>query len=363
MKKIEDPKKFFDLLEKSIIEVIDRDGGVIKKDTLKLIEYRNKYSNLQTPSLTLFHGETPLKTSLFKIKYECSCGNVNIIHLKKFLNKSTLICPKCRETEEKRKRHSELLRNPNFKKKVNPTKINDLSKLIELSNNDFKLESSDFINNYFEKNLTISEFDRLKSNIVKINGVDIRGIEFQFIPFLKVGNQSKYSQYIIVGNKKTLLSNVQFKCEECGKHFNTTRKPKEKIKNHKIMCLSCSFCNKTFKIRRYTTKFGDGITYQSNLEKEFIEKCESLDIRVLDGYTINYSHNNKYRKYKIDFLLPEHNFLIELKGNHIWHRKQMKSGVWKIKQLSAENYSQSNGLTYKLLFQENIKNFFETIKI
>ena len=122
MKKLEDTKKFFDLLEKSIIEVNNNDGVVIQKESLKLLEYKNKYSNLDVSSLTLFDNGTPLNSKLYKVKYKCLCGNVSNIHLKKFLSKTTLVCAKCRENEDKRKRHSELLRNPNFKKKIVPSK-------------------------------------------------------------------------------------------------------------------------------------------------------------------------------------------------------------------------------------------------
>jgi predicted SprT family Zn-dependent metalloprotease len=363
MKKLEDPKKFFDLLEKSIIEVIDNQGFVINKDKLKIVEYKNKYSNLSFPSPTLFDGEKPLKTSLFKIKYECLCGNISTIHLKKFLSKNTLICPKCRETEEKRERHSKLLGDPNFKKKSRIGKIIDINQLIDISFKEFYSEPSEFIEKYFNKNITISEFENIKDRIVEVNGINIQGVDYRFVPFLKVGNQSKYSQYLIIDKQKTLLSNIQYRCEICESHFNTTRRIKEKIKNHTIMCQSCSFCNKTFKIRKHETIFGDIISYQSKLEKKFIQKCEGLGIKILNGDTVEYLYEGKLRKYRIDFLLPEYKILIELKGNHIWHRKQLETGKWRIKQLSAENYSQSNGLIYKLLFQENIDDFFESIKI
>ena len=153
MKKLEDTKKFFVLLEKSIIEVYNNDSVIIKKESLKLLEYKNKYSNLDVSSLTLFNNETPLNSKLYKVKYECLCGNINNIHLKKFLSKTTLVCPKCKENEDKRKKHSELLRNPNFKKKIVSVKRNDLEFLIKKSTNDFKLENKDFINKYYETHI------------------------------------------------------------------------------------------------------------------------------------------------------------------------------------------------------------------
>jgi predicted SprT family Zn-dependent metalloprotease len=362
MKKSEDPKKFFDLLEKSIIEVSDS-NNVINKTNLRLGEYKNKYSNLSTPTITLFSGDTPLNRNSYTIKYMCLCGNISTILLKKFLIKNSLVCSKCRETEEKRKKHSELLKNPNFKKKVVIPVKTDLTSLINKSVLEFELESSEFIDNYFRKNVSEVEYNQIKSKIVKINGIEIIGKDVKFIPILRVNNQSKYSQYVLIDDKKTHLSNIQYRCDNCENNFNTTRRPKEKLKNYKILCPSCSFCNKTFKIKKYTTKFDDIITYQSNFEKDFIGRCELLNIRILDGDTVNYRFKNINHKYRIDFLLPDYKFLIELKANHIWHRKQLQSGVWKIKQSEAENYSSRNGLTYKLLFQEDIENFFTSIKI
>lgn len=363
MKKLDNPKKFFDLLEKSIIEVVNIDGDIIRNESLKLMEYKNKYSNLNVPSLTLFNNETPLNSKIFKVKYQCLCGNVSIIHLKKFLSKNTLVCPKCKETDDKRKQHSELLRSENFKKKISPVKKYDLDSLIEQSINEFNLENVEFVKKYYENHISELEFNFLKSKMIKINGLYIADKEIRFLPTLKVGNQSKYSQYVIIDHKKVLLSNVQYKCDNCDDIFNTTRKPKDKVNNYKILCPKCSFCNKIFKLRRYETKFGDTITYQSKLEKDFITKCELLNIQILDGVNVNYKYKNVNHKYRVDFLLPKYHFLIELKGNHIWHRNQLKSGVWKIKQSEAENYSLNNNLTYKLLFQENIEDFLTSIKI
>ena len=177
-----------------------------------------------------------------------------------------------------------------------------------------------------------------------------------------MNNQSKYSQYIIIDNIKVHLSNIQYKCENCCNVFNTTRRPKKKINNLKIMCSKCPFCNKTFKIRNYVTKFGDIITYQSKLEHNFILMCEKLNIKILNGFTIDYIFKNKNHKYRIDFFLPEHKLLVELKSNHIWHRTQLNSGVWFVKQTTAEKYSSENNLTYKLLFQEDLENFFNLLR-
>lgn len=363
MKKSEDPKKFIDLLNKSIIEVVKNDGVIIPKECLVLKNYHNKYSNLKTTSLTLFNNNIPLKRDLHKVTYKCLCGNVSNIHLKKFLSKGTFLCPKCKETEDKGKKHSELLRSDNFTKKIKPNNEYLLATHIDKSILQFKNESGDFVKNYYEKNITECEFDKIKNKITSINGVDVVNTKIKFLPVLSIGNQTKYSQFVIVDGEKVSFKKIKYKCDNCDDIFNTTRKAKNKVQNHKILCPKCSFCNNIFKLRRYETKFGDVITYQSKLEKYFIEQCELKDIKILDGITVDYVFNETKHKYRIDFLLPEFNKLVEIKANHIWHRNQLESGIWKIKQTKAEKHSIKNNLNYILLFNEDIDVFLTSIKI
>lgn len=359
---LKDKKRFFDLLEKSIIEVISLEGNKYPKEGLKISEYKNKYSNLESPSTTLFYGDNPLNSRKHRITYECGCSNISSILLVKFLKKTTLHCSKCRETEEKRRRHSELLRSKDFKKKIKPVKFYNLDEHIKTSVKNFNNEDEIFIKKYFNKNLTELEFNKFKDKIVSVNNKSVIGKSFVFLPILEVKNQTKYSQYFLIDNEKVSLKNIQFKCDNCGDVFNTTRKLKEKVNNYKMLCSKCGFCNKTFKLRKYVTKFNDSITYQSKIEKMFIIKCEELNIRILDGLTISYLYKDTEHKYRVDFLLPDYKILIEIKGNHIWHRQQLESGVWGIKQRYAELYSTENNLTYKLLFQEDIDVFLNLLR-
>jgi len=360
---IEKNKMFFDLLEKSIISVENISTNVVFNENFKIGLYKNKFSNLDYGSITLFMNNKPLKSKDFKINYICECGNHNKIHLVKFLKKKYFRCVKCRETEEKRKNHSNLLKSENFKKKE--IKINkfDINEEIKTSNKLFINESQKFKEKYFTKNLTIDEFLKFKPNIVSIKNINVEKLNFIFEPHIRTNNQSKYSQYVILNDEKILLTNIKFKCDNCFDIFNTTRKLKTKIDNHKILCPKCSFCNKIFKIKKYKTKFNDDITYQSNLEMFFIKQCEKNNIRILNGHTIPYSVNNKIHKYRIDFHLPEYDYMIEIKGNHIWHRNQLKTGIWAEKEKNAINYCVNIKNTYKILFQEDIDDFMTSIKI
>jgi len=362
MNEIEGTEKFFDLLEKSIIGVETTDGSVLEKDFLKLCWFKNKYSNLDQPSLNIFYNNSPLNRNKYKVTYECLCGQINKIHIKKFLSKKTLVCPKCRETEEKRKKHSELLRSKDFKKKDNSIKKMSNEEEINNSETQFNLECHKFKEKYYHRNLTSSEFNQIKDKIVAINGVNIVNKEFTFLPTIKINNQTKYFQYIFQDGIKIPFKNIVFKCDNCDDVFNTSRKPKNKINNYKILCPKCSLCNKTFKIRNLITIFGDKIIYQSKLEKDFIEHCEMRNIKILNGSNINYEFKGRIHKYRVDFYLPEHNLLIEIKANHIWHRKQLECGVWKNKITSVIEYAKENNLTYKILFQEDIEQFFNLLR-
>ena len=54
--------------------------------------------------------------------------------------------------------------------------------------------------------------------------------------------------------------------------------------------------------------------------------------------------------------------VIELKDNHIWHKKQVESGKWEKKENGAKQYCNINGLKYVLLFPNDIDTFFKTLK-
>ena len=355
--------KFFDLLEKSIIEISSVDGEKNYYPPFFIKLYKNKYSSLDKESPIVFSDEEALKTRKNKVKYKCGCGGVYKIHLSKFLKKKILTCVNCKETEEKRKNHSKTLLDRNRVRKVKLIKTYSLDSHIELSVQSFKNESKEFLERFYDKNVTKDEFDFLKNKIVAIDGFIVENKKLEFLPPLTITNQAKYSQYVLIDGKKVLLQNVTFKCDCCNEKFNTTRRIKTRTGQYKILCSSCSFCNNIFKVRKYTTIFNDEINYQSGPELLFVKQCEDLGIKILNGPKIDYLFKNKKRKYHVDFFLKELGILVEIKANHIWHRNQINSGKWKAKQTAAEKFCKQNNITYKLFFQEDIEQFFASIKI
>jgi hypothetical protein len=97
-------------------------------------------------------------------------------------------------------------------------------------------------------------------------------------------------------------------------------------------------------------------------------KGEMFIERYLIEKSINYIRQKEFsgcffkRNLKFDFFLPDFKIIIELKANHVWHRNQLKSGLWSAKQKAAEEYSKNNGLLYKILFQEDIDKFFNLLR-
>lgn len=118
----------------------------------------------------------------------------------------------------------------------------------------------------------------------------------------------------------------------------------------------------SYRLKKYTTKFGNEVRYQSKLELNFIEFCEENDIEIFDGDCIWYNFDGKRHRYFIDFKIKiNENFqLIELKGMHLWYADQKSSGLIDAKNLAAIEYSRQSGylpFVYYLDNGDNKENF------
>ena len=94
-------------------------------------------------------------------------------------------------------------------------------------------------------------------------------------------------------------------------------------------------------------------------KQEFFDVL-SKNILIQNGINIKYFFNDKERTYNIDFFIPSKKLLIEIKDNHIWHKNQMKSGRWEVKDKKAKEYAKNNGLEYKLIFTQYLEEFLNT---
>lgn len=361
-------EKFLKILSDRIINVFDENGNEIK-GLYKVDLYKSKYSSHNEKSIRLFVDNVIVPKIKYRLEYKCLCGNIiNILEIK-YLVKKQIKCKFCREDEEKRKNQSEFITNSFkengrvIKKYREEKKILSNIELINLSNIEFNKESNEFKKNYFINNCTFEEFNNHKKSIISINNINI--FDLELILYIKCPNHKKYSQYIY--NKKddilVRFKNIKYICESCKKDFlsSTTRLPKEKLSKQKILCRDCSFSNNTFKVKNIKNINGDRINYQSKPELDLINFCNENSILIKNGPNILYIFNKKEKIYKVDFMI--NNMLIELKDWHIWHKRQILSGKWKIKEESAINYCKNNNLEYKLIFIKELEEFKNSIKI
>lgn len=97
-------------------------------------------------------------------------------------------------------------------------------------------------------------------------------------------------------------------------------------------------------IRKYQLSDGRIIFYQSTPELKYIKYCEDNNIYIENGDIIEYEFENRKHKYFIDFKIKEMNKfrLVEIKGNHNWFYRDLKSGKLESKFKSAQTYSIQN---------------------
>lgn len=346
-------KKFIDNLSKYIKSIkIDGETIINNGENLKIVEIISKYSSVKKPTIKIKINDKICKRD-DRLTYSCPvCNLLSNISVGKFISKKTKYCYKCKENnEEKRKNHSDFIIKSYAKfNKVKPKdKSLDLD-IIKLSEKLFENENQDFKKDYFNRNLTIEEFNKIKENIKSVNGYNILSKKIEYYPYIKVNNQMKYSSKILMDDKFILVTNCEFCCEICGDDFKG-RNLKKKIEN--ILCSSCNFSNKVFKFKSTLNINGEKVVYQSKPELDLISILNNNKILIKNGPKIEYKFNGDKKLYKVDFEIPSFKHLIEVKGNHIWHREQVESGKWEAKEESAKKWCILNNYIYKLIFDVN----------
>lgn len=344
-------ENFLKKLSNSVVQIFDENGNEIffTKKEVKLHLF--KYSSTHKEKVTLFIDDTPISSSKkYKITYRCDCGALSTILLEKFVLKTKLTCKKCVENEDKRRWHGEVIRKIHRGEsyvKRNSTK--------QLRKYDFNSESDSFKEEFYKNYLTIDEFIKCKQYIYSIHDIVLGNKEVFFLEHENGVNFKKYRQMVMIDGKKIPFQKIKLKCPLCGSIFSISRPIKERVKKNNFDCRSCFFNNKVFNRKKYE----EGLTYQSNFEFQFIELCKKHNIEIKDGIKVHYYFDNAKREYTTDFLLPNLGFVIELKDNHIWHKKQLESGRWEKKENAAITYCNQNNLKYIMLFPEDIDNFFK----
>ncbi len=358
----------------SITEIYDKkDKSKIKDiydDNIKIEKISSLYSNTKIPIYKMvINGKVISRNNSYVVTYKCQyCGINNSITLNLFtrkLNKNITKCNNCKNQDDsKRECHSKWMKEnaSNLRKKIfikEKKNVKSIEDLIIESEEYWKNIDDDFKEAYTKKHLTENEYDRIKDKIISINNDKITDIiNYKYIFNYKINNQTLFNPMIVNFDKKLIekIVYIKFKCENCNSLFVNRDLYIQKNK-YKILCKDCSFCNNTFKIRNLTNIKKEKVIYQSQFEKKFIIYCNENNILIQNGDKIKYNWNNKNLNYKIDFKIPEKKYLIELKDDHIWYKKEKINGKNEAKINAAKKFASNIGYEYFIIFPKNYMNF------
>ena len=343
------------------IHTVKRNNLELRHIPYTIVFQTNKYSNTNQPVLrfVLNHEPIPRNNDVY-IGYTClGCGVHNEITLNLYLRKvrkQSRCCNACKNMDVGKREE------PKEKWSEKP-----LSQRVEESEHAFLAEDSEFQSNYFQNHMTRDEFVRVRSKLLSVgNGKRTDIADWEYVPYYRIWNQTRYTPMLIHRASSSIEkpSYVQWRCEGCESLF--TNRDLEVQKNRlKILCADCGFCNRTFKVRTMSTPWDAKVRYQSVQEKRWVEWCVEQGIRIVNGPNISYEHEGekKKRTYKVDFQIPSLRTLIEIKDNHIWHKRQIENGKWGKKEDVARQWCDAHGWTYTVVFPKTLSKWKEDILV
>lgn len=338
---------------------INLDNKNIEISSLSLNFSLNKYSAKKNNIWHLILNNTYLsKKDKYVIKYKCvTCDSIHNVSTTQFLrkiNKCSLNCYLCRNTNLEKRNNQSLfmsLNNPNSKNESNDIILN-LKDILYIRNNSINMFDSydnDFKDNYFEYHLTDEDYNRISKNILSFHNNNLNNItNYEYWSIYKVNNQINFTSVMYDKINNTIFKPHQpiLKCDNCNQCWRA--KSIEKFKNSlKILCKDCSFVSKTFKLRLFHNCNNEIVLYQSQLELKFIKWCNENKFGINNGPKISYIFNDTNLTYKIDFQIND--ILIDIKDNHIWHQKDLISGKWNAKELATSEFLKNSIYNYYLL--------------
>jgi len=340
-----------ELILSSITEMKKKNTNEIIPIIKKELKFESsKYSSIKENIWHVFINDIQLKkTSEYVISYKClTCNQISTVATTQFLRKIRQCkkgCYLCSNINSYKKLDQPLpVNNRPLKKEIISYQKTHENSLIE-----FETFPDLYKNSFLLSHLTNEDYNRIKKNIISFCNGKLKDInDYEFWSVYKVNNQMKFSSVLYDKKNDIIFKSNQpiIKCDNCNNNWRC--KSLEKFKNsHKLLCPDCLLCNKTFKIRPTKNINNETILYQSKLEIKFINWCNSNNIVVYNGPNVDYRHNDKSHKYRVDFRVND--ILIEIKDFHIWHNNQVKSGLWDIKLNAVDSYINSNNLK-KFLF-------------
>jgi hypothetical protein len=349
----------------AIISVRDKEKDVdLTAKPRDIINMIHMYSNTKTPVPRFILDGAPIKrNNSIVIGYKClKCDVKQEITLNLYIRKvknNVKCCDACKNLDEiKRAEHVAFMKGeriPDSKSDLIKWSEMPLDKRMELSQKDFDMEDDDFKSNFNIAHFTKDEFDRIRGNIISIGNGKLKDLSgWEYFPYFRVWNQTKYTPMLIDRSTGSIEKPcyIEWKCDVCEANF--TNRDLEVQKNKiRILCSGCGFCNRTFKVKSMNTPWGK-IRYQSQYEYRFINWCVDNNVIIANGPQIEYTWDDKPRKYSVDFQLPEYNKLIELKDNHVWHRLQVESGKWGAKEMCAKKWCEEKSWEYEMIFPKTM---------
>lgn len=330
----------------NILEIRKDDATPIEIKSIKLEFSCNKYSSKKNSIYHITLNDKHLsKRDALNIKYKCvTCDAIHIVGTTQFLRKigkCSYRCSLCVNKDETKRENHSFYFTSLLTKDVNaiqskPTRSLTLKEQKEESDRVFDECDDDFKDAYYTYHLTNEDYKRISKNIVSLQNGKYKIEHLDFWPVFKTNNQMLFSSVFYDDSNNLIIKANQpiMRCDNCGNDWRA--KTLEKYKNcHKIMCSSCSLCNKTFRIRTTKNSVNEIILYQSKMELNFINWCNNNAIIVKNGPVLPYVFQGIERKYKVDFMIKcdasnngdsRSDVLIEIKDNHVWYRNDIKSG-------------------------------------
>lgn len=347
---------FFDILIKHILKIYDENDSEILYSNISIKEEKRKYSS--SISRVFYIDNKPLSNKqqrCYKILYKCRCNSNVKILLFKYLKKTRIVCQHC-------------LQDSSYEYHVIPNKTGKGNKVksCRLKNlKSFEEMSEEFKKEYNKKHLTPEEFYHYLPKIYSINNILLSDINIEKIKYQyanHTNNQMKFTPKISFDNGLTYnsIKNIYLKCSICGKVFRIHTKNLKTKDIDNIRCKMCGLTNHRYAIRLYDES---GLTYQSNLEKKFIDLCKKSNIDIVNGLKIDYIFNNKNKTYITDFYLPKYKFIIEIKSINQFYKNDLKSGKFQSKVDAATLFAKNNDMKYFVLFDEDIEEFIENLNL
>ncbi|MCF7866979.1 hypothetical protein K9L67_06160 [Candidatus Woesearchaeota archaeon] len=148
-------------------------------------------------------------------------------------------------------------------------------------------------------------------------------------------------------------------CNIDKRKYEITDEIKEKtcLKNHGVKSpyQNIKIFNKSLKsalkIKKY--KYSE-LHYQGSYEKDFLDKYYNK-IKIVNGLTIKYLHNNKEKYYHSDFYLPKYDLIVEIKSTY-WYKMNEDINILK------EKYSKLSH-NYIMILDKNYDELGKLLKI